>query len=117
VAMVFDYLGIRLDGPDAAAHPMRLGVSITGGLADDPADITVSVRNGVLVFQPNAISTVDAGYTLTRHGLNQLALGTAGVKELLDSGDLTVTSGSAQLLETLVQLMDTFEFGFALTMP
>lgn len=52
--MVFDYFGIRLDGPTAASHSITLGFTIRGGLRGDPRRITVRLRSGVLVYQSTA---------------------------------------------------------------
>ncbi|MFJ9690553.1 alkyl/aryl-sulfatase [Kitasatospora sp. NPDC101183] len=116
--MLFDYVGIRLNGPEAADHPLTLGFTITDGLHGDPHRCTVRVRNGVLVYTPREVSdTADATYTVTRAGLNNLAVGTATPEQLQADGDLTVTAGTLEPLDTLTGLLDTFEYWFGLTTP
>ncbi|MFI5617882.1 alkyl/aryl-sulfatase [Streptomyces sp. NPDC051567] len=120
--MVFDYLGIRLNGIEAADHPLTVNLTLTDPLAGDPARCTVQLRNGVLVYSTpdTPPTTADAAYTLTRTGLNQLALAAdvpAEVSALVDSGDLTVDSGTIDPVTTLAGLLDTFDFWFALTTP
>ncbi|MFH8475898.1 alkyl sulfatase C-terminal domain-containing protein [Streptomyces sp. NPDC018000] len=116
--MLFDYLGIRLNGPDAAEHALTLGFTITGGLHRDPRQCTVQLRNGVLVHTPHAApSTADATYTITRTGLNDLAVGNTTPGRLAEDGDLTVVSGTIDPLNTFNGLLDTFEYWFGLTTP
>ncbi|MFE7130912.1 alkyl/aryl-sulfatase [Streptomyces sp. NPDC057638] len=117
--MLFDYLGIRLNGPEAAGHPLTLGFRITGGLADDPTHCTVQLRNGVLVYTPGLTNpvTADATYTLTRVGLNSLAIAQTTPDQLAADGELTVTTGALDPLNTLNGLLETFEYWFGLTTP
>ncbi|MCI3935108.1 alkyl/aryl-sulfatase [Streptomyces sp. AN091965] len=116
--MVFDYLGIRLNGPDAATHPLTLGFTVTGGLAGDPDQCTVQLRNGVLVYTPRtAPDSADAVYTLTRTGLNDLVIGATTPDQLLTDGTLTITTGTITPLNTFTGLLDSFEYWFGLTTP
>ncbi|GGZ92145.1 beta-lactamase-like protein [Streptomyces subrutilus] len=119
--MIFDYLGIRLSGPEASAHPMALALHIVDGLEADPDDCAVRLRNGVLVYTPltaaPAPDAYDASYTLTRAGLDDLALGRATPAELLDRKELSVDSGTLAPFTTLASLLDTFAFWFGLTTP
>ncbi|MFG2908551.1 alkyl/aryl-sulfatase [Kitasatospora sp. NPDC048286] len=116
--MLFDYVGIRLDGPEAADSPLAIGFTVTGGLAGDPDQCTVRLRNGVLVYTPApADDGTDATYTVTRDGLNRLAVGDATPAQLLADGDLTVVSGTIDTLDTLNGLLETFEYWFGLTTP
>ncbi|MEU9336626.1 alkyl sulfatase dimerization domain-containing protein [Streptomyces sp. NPDC048290] len=117
--MLFDYIGIRLNGPDAAETVLTIGFTITGGLSTDPDQVTVQVRNGVLIYTPATADgdTADATYTITRDGLNDLALGNTTPGELATNGDLTVDTGSLDPLNTLNDLLDTFAYWFSLTLP
>ncbi|MEK8170741.1 alkyl sulfatase C-terminal domain-containing protein [Streptomyces sp. M19] len=117
--MVFDYLGIRLNGPDAADHSLTLGFTIPGGLPDDPGQCVVRLRNGVLVYaaRPAVAKRADATYTLTRAGLNSLAVGRATPEQLVADGALTVDSGTLDPLNTLNGLLETFTYWFGLTTP
>ncbi|MFE7190354.1 alkyl/aryl-sulfatase [Kitasatospora sp. NPDC057541] len=117
--MLFDYLGIRLNGPNAADRPLTIGLTVTDGIPDDPATYTLRVRNGVLVQYPGTLdaATADAVYDITRDGLNRLAIAAATPDQLLADGSLTVTSGTIDPLDTLNALLDTFEYWFGLTTP
>ncbi|MFJ5590170.1 alkyl/aryl-sulfatase [Streptomyces noursei] len=117
--MLFDYLGIRLNGPEAAGHPLTLGFTITGGLPDDPTQCTVRLRNGVLVYTPTSADPErsDATYTLTRAGLNSLAISQSTPEQLETDGALTVDTGTLEPLNILNGLLETFEYWFGLTTP
>ncbi len=117
--MLFDYLGIRLNGPDAARHTLTLGLTVTGGLPDDPTQCTLQLRNGVLVYTATLADPeqAQATYTLTRSGLNRLAVGEATPDQLVADGDLTVTTGTLDPLNTLDGLLETFDYWFGLTTP
>ncbi|MFD9858755.1 alkyl/aryl-sulfatase [Streptomyces alboflavus] len=117
--MLFDYLGIRLNGPDAARHTLTLGLTITGGVPGDPTQCVVQLRNGVLVYTATLVDPGrgEATYTLTRSGLNRLAIGEATPDQLVADGDLTVTTGTLDPLNTLNGLLETFEYWFGLTTP
>ncbi|MET8829069.1 alkyl sulfatase dimerization domain-containing protein [Streptomyces sp. NPDC004610] len=117
--MLFDYLGIRLNGPRAADQPLTIGLTVTGGLPDDPTTVTVRVRNGVLAHTPAPAdpATADATYTLTRTGLNNLAIAATTPDQLLTDGDLTIDTGTITPLDTLNSLLDTFAYWFGLTTP
>ncbi|MEU3558639.1 alkyl sulfatase dimerization domain-containing protein [Kitasatospora sp. NPDC006786] len=117
--MLFDYFGIRLNGPNAAEQPLTIGLTVTGGIPDDPAAYTLRVRNGVLVQYPGTLepATADAVYDITRDGLNRLAIAATTPDQLLADGSLTVTSGTIDPLNTLNALLDTFEYWFGLTTP
>ncbi|MFD7640464.1 alkyl/aryl-sulfatase [Kitasatospora sp. NPDC059795] len=116
--MLFDYFGIRLNGPAAANSPLTLGFTVTGGVAGDPDRCTVQLRNGVLVYTPGALpDTADALYTVTRAGLDALAIGATTPDQLAADGDLTVDSGTLAPLNTFNNTLETFEYWFGLTTP
>ncbi|MFD9903491.1 alkyl/aryl-sulfatase [Streptomyces sp. NPDC059063] len=117
--MLFDYLGIRLNGPDAAHHALTLGFTITDGLPGDPTQCVVQLRNGVLVFTAALVDAEqsDATYTLTRSGLNRWAIGEATPDQLVTDGSLSVDTGSVDPLNALNGLLETFAYWFGLTTP
>ncbi|WP_317452095.1 MULTISPECIES: alkyl/aryl-sulfatase [unclassified Streptomyces] len=117
--MLFDYLGIRLNGPNAADRPLAIGLTVTDGLPDDPTTYTLRVRNGVLVQYPGTLepATTDAVYDITRDGLNRLAIAAATPGQLLADGSLVITSGTIEPLDALDALLDTFAYWFGLTTP
>ncbi|MGA4844444.1 alkyl/aryl-sulfatase [Streptomyces sp. G45] len=117
--MLFDYLGIRLNGPRAAAHALTLGFRITDGLPDDPAWCAVRLRNGVLAYTPGPFDPepANATYAVTRAGLNRLTIGEATPDQLVAEGALTVTTGTLEPLDTLNGLLETFAYWFGLATP
>ncbi|MDJ1134229.1 alkyl/aryl-sulfatase [Streptomyces iconiensis] len=117
--MLFDYVGIRLNGPAAASHPLSFGLTVTGGLPDDPSECTVRLRNGVLVHTPRAADqdTADAMYEITRTGLNEFAIGAKTPGELYSEGALTIPTGTIEPFNRLNSLLETFSYWFGLTTP
>jgi len=128
--MIFDYVGIRLNGPQAAYHPMTIGLAVmypsdplSPVNSKDPAqkkveNCAVLLRNGVLVYQPGQLpDPADATYVITRDGLNNLALGQKTPQELLDESKLAVVTGTIDPLNTFNSLLETFNFAFPLTTP
>ncbi|WP_214319393.1 alkyl/aryl-sulfatase [Nonomuraea sediminis] len=122
--MVFDYMGIRLDGPAAAKLPQPPFIQIF--VTDDPtveggnADILLRVRNGVLVYtQLSPSATRDdppsAVYRMTRAGINAWTLGTA--PKDLSPADLTILQGTIKPISDLNALLEPFEPTFPLTLP
>ncbi|MEU8762686.1 alkyl sulfatase dimerization domain-containing protein [Streptomyces sp. NPDC048659] len=117
--MLFDYFGIRLNGPNAAGQPLSLGLTVTDGIPGDPTTYTLRVRNGVLVQESGTLdpATTDAVYTVTRDGLNRLAIAQSTPEELVADGSLTVDAGTLDTLDTFDALLDTFGYWFGLTTP
>lgn len=119
--MVFDYLGIRLNGPQAGLTALTIGLSITSP-PSDPSFCKMMLRNGVLVYKELAEaldeSSADATYTLSRTGLNELALAQKTPDELAASGDLSVNNnGPMEPINEFHSLLETFLWAFALTLP
>jgi len=118
VQQVFDYLGIRLNPVDKGVQPLSFALNATTDGAMTPC--WAQIRNCVVVFTqgpPPPGFTPSAGYTLTRYGLNQLALGLATPQQLLDAGQLYVTSGSINTLNTFVGYLDIFMNKFPIARP
>lgn len=119
--MVLDLLAVRLDGPAASAHHLRIDLRLTSGAAgrdDAPvAEHAVTIRNGTLSYRtgrhdPSAPTVV----TVEWEGLLALVAGTASVEDLAQRGDLVVDGDAAQLT-TLLSLLDTFHLFFPIVTP
>ena len=116
--MLFDFMGIRLDGKQAAAHPLSFALNVDGGLAGDPNMCTVRVRNGVLVYLGRpAGDDVLTVYRITRSGLNRLATSQATPLELEKEEQLTVMTGDLRPIDALATMLDYFDLDFAITTP
>ncbi|MDI2126197.1 alkyl/aryl-sulfatase [Yinghuangia seranimata] len=117
VDMVCDYLGIRLNGPQVKDQPMTMGFKILDGLKNDPPDITVQLRNSVLVYTPSAPATATARYKITRTGFNDLVTDAMTPEALERNGMLWVLEGSINTLDTFVGLLVKFNEDFGITTP
>jgi alkyl sulfatase BDS1-like metallo-beta-lactamase superfamily hydrolase len=113
VAQLLDAMAIRLNGPRAAEHHLRIDWIVT----DPDEEHAITVRNGVLRHRPGLHDpSGDAALVVERGALNQLLLKTADVAELAESGRLRVDGDPAQLGE-LLGLLDEPDPGFAIVTP
>jgi alkyl sulfatase BDS1-like metallo-beta-lactamase superfamily hydrolase len=113
VAQLLDAMAIRLDGPRAAEHHLRIDWVVT----DPGEEHAITVRHGVLRHRPgNHDPAADARLVVAREALNQLLLKTADVGELAESGRLRVEGDGAKLGE-LLGLLDEPDPGFAIVTP
>jgi alkyl sulfatase BDS1-like metallo-beta-lactamase superfamily hydrolase len=113
VPQLLDAMAIRLDGPRAWEHVLRIDWVVTG--PDEEHAITV--RNGVLHHRPGRHDpAADAGLVVDREALDQLLLKTADIAELAESGRLRV-EGDGAVLGELLGLLDEPDPGFAIVTP
>ncbi|WP_323844581.1 alkyl/aryl-sulfatase [Microbulbifer magnicolonia] len=109
--MFFDYLGIRLNGPKAAGKNIAINVS----LPDVKENYSLVLENGVLNYGP-PVDRPHSTVTINRSDLNDVILGTATMKDKMNDGSAKVTGDQAEF-ETLLSLLDTFEFWWNLVTP
>jgi alkyl sulfatase BDS1-like metallo-beta-lactamase superfamily hydrolase len=113
VGQLLDAMAIRLDGPRAAEHHLRVEWAITA--PDEEHAITV--RRGVLRHRPgNHGADADARLVVEREALNQLLLKTADIGELAESSRLRVEGNGVKLGE-LLGLLDEPDPSFAIVTP
>jgi len=113
VSQLLDAMAIRLNGPRAAEHHLRIDWRVTN--PDEQHAITV--RNGVLRHRlGDHDDDADAALIVAREALNQLLLKTADIAELAESGRLRVEGDGARLGE-LLGLLDEPDPGFAIVTP
>ena len=111
--MLFDYMGVKLNGPDATNKNLVLNFKFT----DNAARYRVTVANGVLNYKAAKQSPeADATVTLTRQGLVALALLSRPPAALIENGVISV-AGDPGSLEEMMSLFDSFEFWFNITTP
>ncbi len=111
--MYFDYLAVRLNGPDAADLTLRFNTVFT----DLDVRYSLLVDNGVLHYfedltDPEATATI----TLTRDALDDVTLGVAGFEDQVDAGKIVI-DGSRDDFETFLGLLDAFDFWFNIVTP
>jgi len=111
IEMLFDYLAVRLNGPKAEGKNIALNVN----LPDFKQHYGLVLENAVL-HTSKPVEQPDATLTIARASLNDIILGQATLSEKLESGDARVEGDEAQL-DTLLSLLDTFEFWWNVSTP
>jgi alkyl sulfatase BDS1-like metallo-beta-lactamase superfamily hydrolase len=112
VGQLLDAMAIRLDGPRACRHDLR----IEWVVAEPDEAHAIWVRNGVLRHRPGRHEEPDAALFITRLALDELLLKTADVGALAESGRLRVEGDGAKLGE-LLGLLDEPDPAFAIVTP
>jgi linear primary-alkylsulfatase len=113
VSQLLDAMAIRLNGPRAGAHHLRIDWQVS----DPDEQHAITVRNGVLRHKPGSHGEeADATLLVEREALNQLLLKTADIGELAESGRLRVEGDGVKLGE-LLGLLDEPDPGFAIVTP
>ncbi|HEY1139270.1 MAG TPA: alkyl sulfatase dimerization domain-containing protein [Lysobacter sp.] len=110
--MLFDYWGVRFDGPKAAGKQMQLGVNV----ANLKQDYTLSVHNGVLTWNASRPAKPDAQLTLDKAVLDRVQLDQTTIDDAIASGDISVTGDRAKVTE-FFGLLDTYPFWFDIVTP
>jgi alkyl sulfatase BDS1-like metallo-beta-lactamase superfamily hydrolase len=113
VSQLLDAMAIRLDGPRAWEHELRIDWVI----ANPDEEHALTVRNGVLRHRAGRHDPeADAALLVDRDALDQLLLKTADVSELAESGRLRVEGDGVRIGE-LLGLLDEPDPGFAIVTP
>ncbi|MDX1403856.1 MAG: alkyl sulfatase dimerization domain-containing protein [Woeseiaceae bacterium] len=111
--MIFDFLGVKLNGPKAAGKNMTLDFNFT----DSGDRYRITIANGVLNYKINTQSTgADVSVSLTRRALMALAVLAHDASNLVENGMITVDGNVAAITE-FQSLLDSFEFWFDIVTP
>jgi alkyl sulfatase BDS1-like metallo-beta-lactamase superfamily hydrolase len=111
--LFFDYLGIRLNGPQAAGKTM----TINWNFPDTKEEYVLTLENGVLNHTARKqAKDADATVTLNRAALNEVILGEASLPAKIESGELKV-EGNPEKLKELFSLLDKFDSRFNIVTP
>jgi alkyl sulfatase BDS1-like metallo-beta-lactamase superfamily hydrolase len=110
--MLFDYLGVRLNGEKAAGKKLTLNVDFT----DLKEKYALTVENGVLDYAPRFSSEPDATMTLTKPTLARIQLGEITLDEAIEAGDAKV-DGRKEAIGEFFGMLDTFDFWFNISRP
>ena len=111
--LLFDYVGVRLNGPKAGETEITLNWNFT----DTQEKYVLGIENGAVNYTPNRQSDdADATVTLKRAVLNQVLLGQAKMQDFIDKGSIEVV-GNEEKLNELLSLLDEFEFWFNIVTP
>jgi alkyl sulfatase BDS1-like metallo-beta-lactamase superfamily hydrolase len=113
LALLFNYLGMRLNGPKAADKEITLNLVFTD--ADERA--VLELRNGSLNHSVGRTeSEADATVTLARESLDRVVMGEADLLEEAKSGKISVEPDEKPLAE-LLSLLDDFDLWFNIVEP
>jgi alkyl sulfatase BDS1-like metallo-beta-lactamase superfamily hydrolase len=110
--MLFDYFGVRLNGPKAAGKKMAINVDFT----DLKKKYSLVIENGVLNWSPKQVAKPNASVSLTKPTLDKIQLGEAKADDLIQSGDIKLTGSQADF-DQFFGLLDTFPFWFHIVTP
>ncbi|WHI49627.1 alkyl sulfatase dimerization domain-containing protein [Microbulbifer sp. MLAF003] len=109
--LIFDYLGIRLNGPRATGKKISININ----LPDIKERYSLVLENAVLNYGP-PVNDPHSSVTIKREDLNDIILGTATIQEKMEDGSIKIVGDVGQL-KTLLSLMDRFDFWWNLVTP
>jgi len=110
--MLFNYMGVRLNGPKAAGKHLVLNVDLT----DLNQQYTLEVKNGVLNYFREARPKADATLKLSKATLVRLQGGATTVDQAIAAGELQV-DGRKDVFGQLLGMLDTFPAWFNIVTP
>ena len=113
IALVFDYLGTRIDGPRAGTA----NIVINWRFTDTRESLASTLEHGALTSitgkaAPNAVTTV----TTTRTVFESVILGQRTLADAMEHREIT-TIGDAKGAYDLLALLVDFETGFPVVEP
>ncbi|CAN5140632.1 alkyl sulfatase dimerization domain-containing protein [soil metagenome] len=110
---LFEYLGVRLNGPMAEGKIIVLNWVFT----DSDDRFVLNLENCALTHMSSAqAANADATLTLDRNTFNELILQTSTMSEMVQAGKVR-TTGTASRFDELMGLMDNFERMFEIVEP
>jgi alkyl sulfatase BDS1-like metallo-beta-lactamase superfamily hydrolase len=113
IDMIFDLLGVRLNGPNADGKRIVINWTFT----DTDQKFVLNLENSALTYlEGRSSENADASLTLTRSVLTKLLQRTVTFQQAVDSGELAVAGNPGKLVE-LFGLLDDFEPTFAIVEP
>jgi alkyl sulfatase BDS1-like metallo-beta-lactamase superfamily hydrolase len=113
LAMFFDYLGIRLNGPKAEGKKIVINWNFT----DVQEQYALNLENCALTYRSGKQAPeADLNLTLTRAVFDTVMIGQSTFKDEIASGNIHYDGKVLKLVE-LMGLMDTFEPNFNIVTP
>jgi alkyl sulfatase BDS1-like metallo-beta-lactamase superfamily hydrolase len=114
LGLLFDYLGVRLNGPKAEGKTITLNWNFT----DTKEQYVLALENGALNHTAHKqVKDAEATFTLTRAAFDEFILGgKPELEAMMASGDLKV-EGQKEKLGELLSLMDNFDPWFNIVTP
>jgi alkyl sulfatase BDS1-like metallo-beta-lactamase superfamily hydrolase len=113
LALLFNYLGVRLNGPEAADHSLTLNFVFT----DTGENAVLELTNGSLNHSLDRLDPdPDVTGTLARTALDRVIGGKTTLPEEAESGEIKVEPDLAPLQEFL-SMLDDFDPWFNIIEP
>jgi alkyl sulfatase BDS1-like metallo-beta-lactamase superfamily hydrolase len=112
VEMVFDSLGVRLDGPRADAAPLSIGWSFP----DIGEQWTLRVEHGALNCWPALDDDVDAVASMSRETLIAAVTGAIAIPAAVEDGSIAL-EGDGAALDRLFGLLEEPDRAFSIIEP
>lgn len=109
---LFDYLAVRLNGPNAAGKKITLNMKFT----DLDKQYGLTVENGVLNYAPEPVAGADANLTLAKTTLDDIEVKRISLDEAISSKKITI-DGNRGAFDEFMGLLDTFPFWFNIVTP
>ncbi len=111
--MYFDFMGVRLDGDQAAGKSIVLNWRFT----DTKQDYVLNLENSALTHVADTLAeNADATLTLTRATLDEISLQKTSFEAAMKTGQIVVTGKTEKFLD-LLGMLDTFPSRFAVVEP
>lgn len=111
--MIFRYLGVRLNGPEAAGREITLNLT----LPDTNQYAWLKLSNGALSHSvERSARSPDATVTLDRSSLNLIVAGSLDLQVAIESGEVRADPDPGPLVE-LFGLFDDFDLWFPVIEP
>ena len=111
--LLFDYMGVRLNGPDAASARITINLSLTDTGERAVLELTNGSLNHSIGRQDDA---ADVTITVARPVLSAVVLGEMPAADAVAQG-LLKADPDAKPLEQLLGFLDTFDFWFNIVEP
>ena len=110
--MLFDYLGVRLNGPKAAGKVITLNVDFT----DLKKVYGLTVENAVLNYRPAPVPNANASLKLTKATLDDIQLGNVSLDDAIKTNKVSI-DGNRDSFNEFIGLLDKFPFWFNIVTP
>lgn len=111
--MIFDYMGVKLDGSRAATATSRIQWTIH----DSGTTYALELRNSALIYTAGkTLDAPDATVHSSKAALAGAVFGSTPVAEAVASGAIAV-DGSADAVDELFALLEDFAFWFPIVQP
>jgi alkyl sulfatase BDS1-like metallo-beta-lactamase superfamily hydrolase len=110
--LLFDYLGVRLNGAKAAGKTLALNVVFP----ELKQHYGLRVENGVLSYSKRLGAEPDATLSLSKDTLARVQLGQVTLDDAIAAGDVKV-DGRKEAVGEFFGMLDTFDFWFNIVTP